>query len=113
MEPAGTNPSTELHHLGDSHVDSVAQEAQNVNEDVKYKLNPEHEAQVRAYNEHITRLRQREEYLRGQGMSENAPAMINLRKAQEQAIYARNHIGEVDENGLKYKLGDQDTVFNM
>ena len=24
MEPAGTNPSTELHHLGDSHVDSVA-----------------------------------------------------------------------------------------
>nr|DAN74487.1 MAG TPA: Large polyvalent protein associated domain 38 [Caudoviricetes sp.] len=65
---------------------NIAQEAQNVNEDVKYKLNPEHEAQVRAYNEHITRLRQREEYLRGQGMSENAPAMINLRKAQEQAI---------------------------
>ena len=75
-----------------------------VNSDIKYKLNPEHEAQVRAYNEHITRLRQREEYLRGQGMSENAPAMINLRKAQEQAIYARDHIGEVDENGLKYKL---------
>lgn len=84
---------------------NIAQEAQNVNEDVKYKLNPEYEAQVRAYNEHITRLRQREEYLRGQGMSENAPAMINLRKAQEQAIYARDHIGEVDENGLKYKLG--------
>ena len=39
--------------------------------------------------------------------------MINLRKAQEQAIYARDHIGEVDENGLKYNLGDQDTVFNM
>ena len=112
MEPAGTNPSTELHHLGDSHVDSVAQEAQNVNEDVKYKLNPEYEAQVRAYNEHITRLRQREEYLRGQGMSENAPAMINLRKAQEQAIYARDHIGEVDENGLKYKLSpEQETFF--
>ena len=83
---------------------NIAQESQNVNEDVKYKLNPEHEAQVRAYNEHITRLRQREEYLRGQGVSENAPAMINLRKAQEQAIYARDHIGEVDENGLKYKL---------
>ena len=83
---------------------SVANNSRNVNEDVKYKLNPEHEAQVRAYNEHITRLRQREEYLRGQGMSENAPAMINLRKAQEQAIYARDHIGEVDENGLKYKL---------
>ena len=82
---------------------SVANNSRNVNEDVKYKLNPEHEAQVRAYNEHITRLRQREEYLRGQGMSENAPAMINLRKAQEQAIYARDHIGEVDENGLKYK----------
>ena len=111
MEPAGTNPSTELHHLGDSHVDSVAQEAQNVNEDVKYKLNPEHEAQVRAYNEHITRLRQREEYLRGQGMSENAPAMINLRKAQEQAIYARNHVGEVDENGLKYKLSPEQEAF--
>ena len=111
MEPAGTNPSTELHHLGDSHVNSVAQEAQNVNEDVKYKLNPEHEAQVRAYNEHITRLRQREEYLRGQGMSENAPAMINLRKAQEQAIYARDHIGEVDENGLKYKLSPEQEAF--
>ena len=83
---------------------NIAQESQNVNEDVKYKLNPEHEAQVRAYNEHITRLRQREEYLRSQGMSENSPAMINLRKAQEQAIYARDHIGEVDENGLKYKL---------
>lgn len=85
---------------------NIAQEAQNVNEDVKYKLNPEHEAQVRAYNEHITRLRQREEYLRGQGMSENAPAMINLRKAQEQAIYARDHIGEVDklDNVLAYDI---------
>ena len=90
---------------------NIAQEAQNVNEDVKYKLNPEHEAQVRAYNEHITRLRQREEYLRGQGMSENAPAMINLRKAQEQAIYARDHIGEVDENGLKYKLSPEQEAF--
>ena len=89
---------------------NIAQEAQNVNEDVKYKLNPEHEAQVRAYNEHITRLRQREEYLRGLGVSENAPAMINLRKAQEQAIYARDHIGEVDENGLKYNLGDKERV---
>ena len=78
---------------------SVVNNSRNVNEDVKYKLNPEHEAQVRAYNEHITRLRQREEYLRGQGMSENAPAMINLRKAQEQAIYARDHIGEVDKLG--------------
>ena len=37
--------------------------------------------------------------------------MINLRKAQEQAIYARDHIGEVDENGLKYKLSpEQDTI---
>ena len=83
-----------------------------VNSDIKYKLNPEHEAQVRAYNEHITRLRQREEYLRGQGISENAPAMVNLRKAQEQAIYARDHIGELDENGLKYKLSpEQETFF--
>ena len=91
---------------------SVANNSRNVNEDVKYKLNPEHEAQVRAYNEHITRLRQREEYLRGQGMSENAPAMVNLRKAQEQAIYARDHIGEVDESGLKYKLSpEQETFF--
>ena len=90
---------------------NIAQEPQNVNEDVKYKLNPEHEAQVRAYNEHITRLRQREEYLRGLGMSENAPAMINLRKAQEQAIYARDHIGEVDENGLKYKLSPEQEAF--
>ncbi len=90
---------------------SVANNSRNVNEDVKYKLNPEHEAQVRAYNEHITRLRQREEYLRGQGMSENAPAMISLRKAQEQAIYARDHIGEVDENGLKYKLSPEQEAF--
>ena len=90
---------------------SVANNSRNVNEDVKYKLNPEHEAQVRAYNEHITRLRQREEYLRGLGMSENAPAMINLRKAQEQAIYARDHIGEVDENGLKYKLSPNQTKY--
>ena len=38
--------------------------------------------------------------------------MINLRKAQEQAIYARDHIGEVDENGLKYKLSpEQETFF--
>lgn len=91
---------------------SVANNSRNVNKEMRYKLNPEHEAQVRAYNEHITRLRQREEYLRGQGMSENAPAMINLRKAQEQAIYARDHIGEVDENGLKYKLSpEQETFF--
>ena len=90
---------------------SVANNSRNVNEDVKYKLNPEHEAQVRAYNEHITRLRQREEYLRGLGVSENAPAMINLRKAQEQAIYARDHIGEVDENGLKYKLSPEQEAF--
>ena len=86
-------------------IEQATKDVQNLaSPDMKYKLNPEHEAQVRAYNEHITRLRQREEYLRGQGMSENAPAMINLRKAQEQAIYARDHIGEVDENGLKYKL---------
>ena len=32
MEPAGTNPLTELHHLGDS-VHNIAQEAQNVNEE--------------------------------------------------------------------------------
>ena len=85
-------------------IEQATKDVQNLaSPEMKYKLNPEHEAQVRAYNEHITRLRQREEYLRGQGMSENAPAMINLRKAQEQAIYARDHIGEVDENGLKYK----------
>lgn len=87
---------------------SVANNSRNVNEDVKYKLNPEHEAQMIAYNKHITRLRQREEYLRGLGMSENAPAMINLRKAQEQAIYARDHIGEVDKLGnvLAYDISD-------
>ena len=94
-------------------IEQATKDVQNLaRPDMKYKLNPEHEAQVRAYNEHITRLRQREEYLRGQGMSENAPAMINLRKAQEQAIYARDHIGEVDENGLKYKLSpEQETFF--
>lgn len=94
-------------------IEQATKDVQNLaSPDMKYKLNPEYEAQVRAYNEHITRLRQREEYLRGQGMSENAPAMINLRKAQEQAIYARDHIGEVDENGLKYKLSpEQETFF--
>ena len=94
-------------------IEQVTKDVQNLSSsEMKYKLNPEHEAQVRAYNEHITRLRQREEYLRGLGMSENAPAMINLRKAQEQAIYARDHIGEVDENGLKYKLSpEQETFF--
>jgi hypothetical protein len=94
-------------------IEQATKDVQNlVSPEMKYKLNPEHEAQVIAYNEHITRLRQREEYLRGQGMSENAPAMINLRKAQEQAIYARDHIGEVDENGLKYKLSpEQETFF--
>ena len=94
-------------------IEQATKDVQNLaSPEMKYKLNPEHEAQVIAYNEHITRLRQREEYLRGQGMSENAPAMINLRKAQEQAIYARDHIGEVDENGLKYKLSpEQETFF--
>ena len=94
-------------------IEQATKDVQNLaSSEMKYKLNQEHEAQVRAYNEHITRLRQREEYLRGQGMSENAPAMINLRKAQEQAIYARDHIGEVDENGLKYKLSpEQETFF--
>lgn len=93
-------------------IEQATKDVQNLaSPEMKYKLNPEHEAQVRAYNEHITRLRQREEYLRGQGMSENAPAMVNLRKAQEQAIYARDHIGEVDENGLKYKLSPEQEAF--
>lgn len=93
-------------------IEQATKDVQNLaSPEMKYKLNPEHEAQVRAYNEHITRLRQREEYLRGLGMSENAPAMINLRKAQEQAIYARDHIGEVDENGLKYKLSPEQEAF--
>jgi len=93
-------------------IEQATKDVQNLaSPEMKYKLNPEHEAQVRAYNEHITRLRQREEYLRGQGMSENAPAMINLRKAQEQAIYARDHIGEIDENGLKYKLSPEQEAF--
>ena len=93
-------------------IEQATKDVQNLaSPEMKYKLNPEHEAQVRAYNEHITRLRQHEEYLRGQGMSENAPAMINLRKAQEQAIYARDHIGEVDENGLKYKLSPEQEAF--
>ena len=93
-------------------IEQATKDVQNLaSPEMKYKLNPEHEAQVRAYNEHITRLRQREEYLRGQGMSENAPAMINLRKAQEQAIYARDHIGEVDENGLRYKLSPEQEAF--
>lgn len=93
-------------------IEQATKDVQNLaSSEMKYKLNPEHEAQVRAYNEHITRLRQREEYLRGLGMSENAPEMINLRKAQEQAIYARDHIGEVDENGLKYKLSPEQEAF--
>ncbi len=46
----------------------------------------------------------------GQGMSENAPAKINLRKAQEQAIRRGDHIGEVDEND-KYKLSPEQEAF--
>ncbi len=76
----------------------MAQEM-NVNEDVKYKLNPEasHEAQVRAYSEHITRLRQREEY-RGQEWVKTLQPWSTYVKTQEQAIYARDHISEVDES---------------
>lgn len=33
MEPVGTNPSTELHHLGDSHIDSITNNLQNVNDE--------------------------------------------------------------------------------
>lgn len=33
IEPAGTNPSTELHYLGDSHVDSMTNSLQNINDE--------------------------------------------------------------------------------
>ena len=33
MEPAGTSPSTELHHLGDSHMDSMTNSLQNINDE--------------------------------------------------------------------------------
>lgn len=33
MEPAGTSPSTELHHLRDSHVDSMTNSLQNINDE--------------------------------------------------------------------------------
>lgn len=44
MEPAGTNPPTELYHLGDSLSSNLAQNPQNVDDDVKHKLSPEQEA---------------------------------------------------------------------
>ena len=50
MEPAGTNPSTELHHLGDSHVDSITNNLQNVNDENSHITCSMESAEANQYN---------------------------------------------------------------
>ena len=93
-------------------IEQATKDVQNLaSPEMKYKLNPEHEAQIRAYNEHIGLLRQQESKLLAQGLSENSAPVINNRKAQAEAIYARDHIGEVDAIGVKYKLSPEQEMF--
>lgn len=73
------------------------------NADVRYKLGSNHEAEIQAYNDHLAQLRLQESRLLEQGLSENSAPIINNRKAQAEAIYAREHIGEVSPEGVKYK----------
>lgn len=72
----------------------------------KLRISDERAAEIQAYNNHIGQLRQQESKLLAQGLSENSAPVINNRRAQAEAIYARDHIGEVDENGLRYRMRD-------
>ena len=65
--------------LGDFSNENIAQEVQNVNEDVKYKLNPEHEAR-RAERERKTLLA---EWRRDPDVIEEAQKMLAERHAEE------------------------------
>lgn len=99
-------------------VEQATQSVQNmVAADVRYKLDDQpsidHTAEIQAYNDHLGRLRQQESNLLAQGLSENSAPVINNRKAQAEAIYARNHVGEMSDDGVRYQVGDtnQDAMF--
>lgn len=77
--------------------------------EARYKLDPERKADIQAYNDHIGQLRLQESKLLEQGLSENSAPVINNRKAQAEAIYARDHIGELDDNGVRYKLNSEES----
>ena len=83
--------------------------------DVRYKLDDQpsidHTAEIQAYNDHLGRLRQQESNLLAQGLSENSAPVINNRKAQAEAIYARNHVGEMSDDGVRYKLSPAQEEF--
>lgn len=99
-------------------VEQATQSVQNmVAADVRYKLDDQpsidHTAEIQAYNDHLGRLRQQESNLLAQGLSENSAPVINNRKAQAEAVYARNHVGEMSDDGVRYQVGDtnQDAMF--
>ncbi len=97
-------------------VEQATQSVQNmVAADVRYKLDDQpsidHTAEIQAYNDHLGRLRQQESNLLAQGLSENSAPVINNRKAQAEAIYARNHVGEMSGDGVRYKLSPAQEEF--
>ena len=97
-------------------VEQATQSVQNmVAADVRYKLDDQpsidHTAEIQAYNDHLVRLRQQESNLLAQGLSENSAPVINNRKAQAEAIYARNHVGEMSDDGVRYKLSPAQEEF--
>lgn len=99
-------------------VEQATQSVQNmVAADVRYKLDNQpsidHTAEIQAYNDHLGQLRQQESNLLAQGLSENSAPIINNRKAQAEAIYARNHVGEMSDDGIRYQVGgtNQDAMF--
>ena len=97
-------------------VEQATQSVQNmVAADVRYKLDDQpsidHTAEIQAYNDHLGRLRQQESNLLAQGLSENSAPVINNRKAQTEAIYARNHVGEMSDDGVRYKLSPAQEEF--
>lgn len=97
-------------------VEQATQSVQNmVAADVRYKLDDQpsidHTAEIQAYNDHLGRLRQQESNLLAQGLSENSAPVINNRKAQAEAIYARNHVGEMSDDGVRYKLSPAQEEF--
>ena len=97
-------------------VEQATQSVQNmVAADVRYKLDDQpsidHTAEIQAYNDHLGRLRQQESNLLAQGLSENSTPVINNRKAQAEAIYARNHVGEMSDDGVRYKLSPAQEEF--
>lgn len=97
-------------------VEQATQNVQNiVAAGVRYKLDNQpsidHTAEIQAYNDHLGQLRQQESNLLAQGLSENSAPVINNRKAQAEAIYARNHVGEMSDDGVRYKLSPAQEEF--